>query len=96
MDEFKCAHQQVSAEKFEAKFEALVIKYPKAEDYLNVIYDDREQWAEYVSPLTFSVGSWTSRVEGAFLSVLLTAPAFLSPGPCASCSEVFVYHACID
>ena len=67
MDEFKCARQQLSLEKFEAKFDALSKKYPKAENHLKVIYEDRVRWAEYVSPLAFSVGSWTtSRVEGAF------------------------------
>ena len=46
MDEFKCARQQLSLEKFETKFDALVNKYPKAENYLKVIYDDRVRWAE--------------------------------------------------
>ena len=36
MDEFKCARQQLSLEKFETKFDALVKKYPKAENYLKV------------------------------------------------------------
>ena len=66
MDEFKCARQQVSLAKFEARFNALIDKYPQSEQYMRVIYDDRA--AEYVSPLAFSVGSWTtSRVEGAIL-----------------------------
>ncbi|CAB1116228.1 unnamed protein product [Ectocarpus sp. CCAP 1310/34] len=66
MDEFRCVRQQLSLAKFERKFNALIEKYPKAEKYMRVVYDDRARWAEYVSPLMFSVGSWTtSRVEGA-------------------------------
>ncbi|CBN76707.1 expressed unknown protein [Ectocarpus siliculosus] len=66
MDEFRCVRQQLSLAKFERKFNALIEKYPKAEKYMQVVYDDRARWAEYVSPLVFSVGSWTtSRVEGA-------------------------------
>ena len=34
LDEFECARQQVLLEKFEAEFDALVNKYPKAENYL--------------------------------------------------------------
>ena len=68
MDEFKVARQQTSMAKFEEKFKALTEKYPKADQYMGVIYEDRKRWAEYVSPLAFSVGSWTtSRVEGVFL-----------------------------
>ncbi|CAM9522612.1 unnamed protein product [Pylaiella littoralis] len=65
---FKCAREQVSLEKFEARFNALIDKYPQAEQYLRVTYNDRARWAKYVSPLVFSVGSWTaSRGKGAFL-----------------------------
>lgn len=67
MDDFKCAHQQLSLMEFETRFNALVDKYPESEKYMRVIYEDRERWAEYVSPLAFSVGSWTTRVEGGFL-----------------------------
>ena len=71
IDEFKYTCQQLSLEKFEVKFDAFVKNYPKAENYLKVIYDDRVRWAEYVSLLAFSLGSWTaSRVEVAFPSVL--------------------------
>eukprot|EP00904_Undaria_pinnatifida_P011765 jgi/Undpi1/7719/HiC_scaffold_23.g10192.m1 len=64
MDEFKVARQQTSMAKFEEKFKTLTDKYPKADQYMGVIYEDRKRWAEYVSPLAFSVGSWTtSRVE---------------------------------
>ena len=67
MDEFKVARQQTSMAKFE-KFKTLTEKYPKADQYMGVIYEDRKRWAEYVSPPAFSVGSWTtSRVEGVFL-----------------------------
>lgn len=54
MDDFRVARQQLSLLKFEAKFNALIDKYPKAERYMRVIYDDRKRWAEYVSPLGFS------------------------------------------
>ena len=68
MDEFKVARQQTSMAKFEEKFKTITEKYPKADQYMGVIYEDRKRWAEYVSPLAFSVGSWTtSRVEGVFL-----------------------------
>ena len=68
MDEFKVARQQTSMAKFEEKFKTLTEKYSKADQYMGVIYEDRKRWAEYVSPLAFSVGSWTtSRVEGVFL-----------------------------
>ena len=71
MDDFRVARQQLSLLKDEAKFNALIDKYPKAERYMRVIYEDRKRWAEYVSPLAFSACSWTtSRVEGAFLNVL--------------------------
>ena len=71
MDEFMCARLQLSLQKLEAKFDALIKKYPKAENYLTAIYEDRVRWAEYVSPLAFSVGLWTtSRVEGVFPSAL--------------------------
>ncbi|CAB1105779.1 unnamed protein product [Ectocarpus sp. CCAP 1310/34] len=49
----------------ERKFNALIEKHPKAEKYMRVVYDDRARWVEYVSPLVFSVGLWTtSSVEG--------------------------------
>lgn len=73
MDEFKIVRQQLSLSKFEDRFNRLLNKYPKAERYMNVVYQDRHAWAEYVAPLAFSVGSWTtSRVEGALLP--LTVP----------------------
>ena len=54
--------------KLEEKFKILTEKYPKADQYMGVIYEDRKRWAEYVSPLAFCVGSWaTSRVEGEFV-----------------------------
>ncbi|CAB1104701.1 unnamed protein product [Ectocarpus sp. CCAP 1310/34] len=56
VDEFRCVHQQLSLAKFERKFNALIEKYPKAEKYMRVVHDDRARWAEYVSPLVFSVG----------------------------------------
>ena len=53
--------------KFEEKFKTLTDKYPKADQYMGVIYEDRKRWAEYVSPLAFSVDSWTtSRVDSVF------------------------------
>ena len=65
MDEFKVVRKQLSKAKFETKFIALMQKYPQTEEYMTGIYKDRERWAEYVAPLAFSVGSWTtSRVEG--------------------------------
>ena len=91
MVEFKCARQQLSLETFEAKLDALVKKYSKAENYLKVIYDDRVRWAEYVSLLAFSVGSWTTlRVKGIF-RVPCRRPALFSAGPCLSCSE-YLYN----
>ena len=67
MDEFKVARQQTSIAKFEEKFKTITDKYPKADQYVGVFYENRERWAEYVSPLAFSVGSWTtSRVNGVF------------------------------
>lgn len=74
MDQFKSARQQLSLMKFEEKFNALCERYPKAEHYMGAIYEDRHRWAEYVSPLTFSVGPWTtSRVGGEVLQVPVTA-----------------------
>lgn len=71
MDDFKDSCRQLSQTKFEARFDALIEKYPKAERYMMVIYHDRKRCAEYVSPLAFSVRSGTtSRVKGAFTSVL--------------------------
>lgn len=65
MDMFKMARSQLSRTKFEKIFKELCERYPEAEPYLRVIYGDRHRWAEYVSPLAFSVGPWTaSRVEG--------------------------------
>lgn len=66
MDTWWAVQSQVSLEKFEQLFNDLIAKYPKVEVYMGgPIYNDRASWAEYCSPLTFSVGSWTtSRVEG--------------------------------
>lgn len=50
MDELKVVHQPLSQVRFEAKSKALVAKYPKADKYTKVIYDDGKRWAEYVSP----------------------------------------------
>lgn len=61
---FWVARSQTSLESFEKRFDDIIKKYPQAEAYLMVIYGDRHGWAEYISPLLFSVGAWTtSRVE---------------------------------
>ena len=71
MDDFKETRRQLSQTKFEASFDALIEKYPKAEICMMVTYHDRKRWVEYVFPPAFSVGSWTtSRVEGAFIRAL--------------------------
>ena len=68
MDEFKVARQQTSMAKSEEKFKTLTNEYPKADQCMKVIYEAWKRWAEYVSLLAFSGGSWTtSRVEGVFL-----------------------------
>lgn len=50
---------------FDEDFAKLLAAYPQSEEYLKVLYDDRERWAEAFSSLTFGVSSWTTdRVEG--------------------------------
>ncbi|CAB1097936.1 unnamed protein product [Ectocarpus sp. CCAP 1310/34] len=80
MDEFRCVRQQLSLAKFERKFNALIAKYPQTEKYMRAVYDDRTRWAEYVSPLVFSVGSWTTpRVEVQLLFRESSAPRRMHP-----------------
>ena len=86
MDEFKVVRKQLSKAKFETKFIALMQKYPQTEEYMTGIYKDRERWAEYVAPLAFSVGSWTtSRVEGGLYKHSV-GPSDILTWRCGSCS----------
>ena len=97
MDDIKETRRQLSLTKFEARFDALIKQYPKAERWMAVIYHDRKRWAEYVPPLAFSVGSWaTSRVEGAFTSVLsVHCPRGFSKDPCTT-SSLVVTGVCVS
>ncbi|CAM9731126.1 unnamed protein product [Laminaria digitata] len=65
MVHFKTVRRQVSKTRFEAMFNQLRELYPRAKPYLEVLYADRQHWAEHAFPLSFSMGSWTtSRIGG--------------------------------
>ncbi|CAN0239477.1 unnamed protein product, partial [Ectocarpus fasciculatus] len=49
---------------FEEEYANLVETFPKAKEYMDYLYKDRERWAVYSSVLVFSAASYTTnRVE---------------------------------
>ena len=99
---FSAARTQASLRDFEAHFDAIVKRFPAAVKYLLTVYEDRKRWAEYSTPLLFTVGPPTTLRVECEVSLLekyaddLGRPAdFPLPGIPPPICSVLLYAPCV-
>ncbi|CAN0207820.1 unnamed protein product [Ectocarpus sp. 6 AP-2014] len=64
LDQFYKTRGRLTESGFEEEYAKLVETFPKAKEYMDYLYKDRERWAVYSSVLVFSAASYTTnRVE---------------------------------